>query len=131
MTAGIILIGHITRTPSRELAKDLLDPSLSVRQIADEYVSMLIDMAEESGTLCYFGAFLNQVSLAFTIVLGLARESGKEELAEKAVDIMKIGLKVVEELRKNKYSCEAIERGLKDIENVLQNVDELLGLVAR
>lgn len=130
MTAGSASIKDVLRVSGRGLAEDLLNPSLSVKEIASEFVSMLVELAEGSGTLCSYWSFLVRASLAFTTVLGLARESAKRELAEKAAEIMEIGFEVVEELGRDRYSCRALERGLKAIEEILKSVDALLGVAA-
>lgn len=127
MTMGNTSVKHVLRAlRSKDLAKDLLDSSLSVREAVDEIVSALVELADRSGTLCSSWDFIVRVSLAFTTVLGIARETGRRELAEKAAEIMKVGFEVVEELGKDRYSCRALERGIEAIEEILRSVDALL-----
>lgn len=116
----------VLKQSTKELAEYLMNTCLSVKEIASEFVPMLAELAEESDTLCVYWGFLTRVSLAFITVLGLARESGRMEIAEKAAEIMKVGFKVVDELKMDRYSCRAIEKGLESIIEILRSVDAMI-----
>ncbi|ADM28470.1 hypothetical protein Igag_1673 [Ignisphaera aggregans DSM 17230] len=102
--------------------------SLSIKDIVDEFISILIELAESSGTLCRFGNFIADISLILNMILGIAKENEKLRniLIEKAIKIIEIGFLVIDELRKDRLSCKAIDEGTNTISKILKEVDEIL-----
>lgn len=129
MTMNDILTKCILRKSHENLVDEILNSSRITKLDTSEFSSILLELlAEEGDTLCTYRRFVVEVSLALTIMLSLVRETSRKDLAEKTIEIIKLGFETIEELKKNKYSCKPIEQGLRLLEEILKNVDELLRL---
>jgi len=122
---------YLWRGPSYSTLYNMLRHALfnlPVRDIVDEFTSLLTELAGGTGTLCKLREFMVSASVTLNMILSEAKENTalRDILVEKAVNVMEVCFSVINELGKDRLSCKVVEEGIIEIRKILKEVDELL-----
>lgn len=112
-----------------EVVEAFLNPNVPHRCAMGEIVSVLMELAHESETYCIAHPFISKVAAAIATILGVARESGeplRTRLAEKAAEALAVALETMDELKRDRLSCVALEAGFRRIDDILRSADNII-----
>ena len=129
MTTNMLLLGKDLNSFANDL-KRLLSKSADIVAIVDESLDVFREAVAEIGTRCRVWDLIIDAGVSMNAMLTLYEKAGDEairnKLIEGVIQIIATLINVVNNLKRNRYSCEAIDEGLKRIDEIIASIDSVM-----
>ena len=129
MTMNTLLLGKDLSSFANDL-KHLLDKGIDIVTMVNESLDVFKEAVVETDTRCRVWDLIIHAGVSMNIVLTLYEKIGDEairnKLVEGATQIIATLISVLNNLKKDRYSCEAVDEGLKNIDEIITSIDRVI-----
>jgi len=129
MTMNTLLLGKDLSSFANDL-KRLLDKGVDIVAIVNESLDVFREAVVETDTRCRVWDLIIHAGVSINIVLTLYEKVGDEairnKLVEGATQIIATLINVLNNLKKDRYNCEAVDEGLKNIDEIITSIDRVI-----
>jgi hypothetical protein len=129
MTMNTLLLGKDLSSFANDL-KRLLDKGIDIVTMVNESLDVFKEAVVETDTRCRVWDLIIHAGVSMNIVLTLYEKVGDEairnKLVEGATQIIATLINVLNNLKKDRYSCEAVDEGLKKIDEIITSIDRVI-----
>jgi hypothetical protein len=129
MTMNTLLLGKDLSSFANDL-KRLLDKGIDIVTMVNESLDVFKEAVVETDTRCRVWDLIIHAGVSMNIVLTLYEKVGDEairnKLVEGATQIIATLINVLNNLKKDRYNCEAVDEGLKNIDEIITSIDRVI-----
>jgi hypothetical protein len=129
MTMSTLLLDKGLNSFANDL-KRLLDKGVDIVTIVNESLDVFKEAVADTDTRCRVWDLVIHAGVSMNMMLTLYEKIGDEairnKLIEGATQIIVTLINVLNSLKRNRYSCEAIDEGLKKIDEIVVSIDRVI-----
>ena len=129
MTMNTLFLGKDLSNFANDL-KRLLDKGIDVVTIVNESLDVFKEAVVEADTRCRVWDLIIHAGVSMNTVLTLYEKVGDEavrnKLVEGATQIIATLINVLNNLKKDRYSCKAVDEGIKSIDEIVASIDRVI-----
>jgi hypothetical protein len=129
MTMNMLPLGKDLNSFANDL-RCLLNKGVDIVTIVNESLDVFREAVADTDTRCRVWDLIIHAGVSMNIMLTLYEKAEDEairnKLVEGATQIIATLINVLNSLKRNRYSCEAIDEGLKRIDEIIASIDRVI-----
>jgi hypothetical protein len=129
MTMNMLPLGKDLNSFANDL-RCLLNKGVDIVTIVNESLDVFKEAVADTDTRCRVWDLIIHAGVSMNIMLTLYEKAEDEairnKLVEGATQIIATLINVLNSLKRNRHSCEAIDEGLKKIDEIIANIDRVI-----
>ena len=129
MTMNTLFLGKDLTSFVNDL-KRLLDKGIDIVAMVNESLDVFKDAVVETDTRCRVWDLIIRAGVSMNTLLTLYErvedEAIRSKLVEGAAQIIATLINVLNNLKRDRYSCKAVDEGLKSIDEIIASIDRVI-----